>query len=122
MITRLNFGGEDKGPPQKRDLTWVDSLVPTIIGTFASAGLLLLAAPLIGAALLSLFVNDPQSAKPMFFAMIGGVLGVVLLFAVSSRAWGKEYRNSYLVPPMIPLMAVFIFFLWSNFVTAASVD
>lgn len=105
--------GEQVSQPRP-PLGWTDSIAPTIVVTLATAALLVVAAPLVAAMLLWFFVNDPQNTKTVFFLVIGFILGFLLLVTLSGRASGHEVRNSYIVPPMIPLIGVFVLFVWAN--------
>jgi len=114
LSTAPNIEEDAQVSPRKKQLTWVDSILPTISVILAVMALMVLAAPVILGFLVMLAVNQPQNLRTTPFLLLVFVLGVLLLLVLTARARNREIRGSYLVPPAIPLIAIFVLFAWAN--------
>ena len=76
--------------------------------------LVVLAAPVIVTLLLPLVVKDPHAAITLTLLIFTVVVVVSLVAALAWKASASDTRNSFWVPPMIPLICILLLYLRAN--------
>jgi hypothetical protein len=113
LSTPTNPDDQNLTPP-KRQLSWTDSLVPTVSISILVVALIFVAGPYILGLILTLVLTDPQSATTVPFVILASVVAVLLITVLTWQARHSETRNSFWLPPMVPLICIFILFLIAN--------
>ena len=73
-----------------------------------------LATPAVFGLILTLALTDPHNATAIFFVMLAAVVAVPLITILLLQARHSETRNSFWLPPMVPLVCIFVLFLMAN--------
>lgn len=108
LSTLTNNEGESSPPPAKRQLTWIDTLLPTLLGCLLLLAILYFAGELLLGLMLTQALTTRQSAIALPFLILTVVLGGVPIVVLIWRGKDAEIRNSFFLPPLIPLVCVFV--------------
>ncbi len=110
IVTAPDTEANERVAQQPRSkLNWLDALVPTLLTLVGLCGLAFLALPWILALLLQQAIANPHdpTVPSLPFVFFGLLFALLISIVLVAKAWKRETATSYLLVPLVPLLAIF---------------